>query len=57
MVDNTKFNTNLKYGVVDHFVDKKMVDNTKISNKRIENTKFIYVKLIFQSSQLWTFWA
>jgi hypothetical protein len=34
------FNTNLKIGVVDHFMDKKRVENTKINKKKVDNTKF-----------------
>ena len=32
--------TNLKFGIVDHFIDKKRVVNTKINKNRVENTKF-----------------
>ena len=31
MVDHTKFNTNMKFGVVNHFIDKKRVNNTKLT--------------------------
>ena len=37
MVDNTKFNTNLKFGDVHHF---KKFDYTKLNKKRVNNTKF-----------------
>ena len=30
----------LKSGVVNHFIDKKKVDNTKINKKRVNNTNF-----------------
>ena len=30
----------LKSGVVNHFMDKKKVDNTKINKKRVNNTNF-----------------
>ena len=38
MVNSTKFNK--KFGVVDHFMDKKRVDNTTINKKKVDNTKF-----------------
>ena len=37
MFANTKLNNNLKFGVADHFIDKKKVDNTTI--KRLDNAK------------------
>ena len=33
MVHNTKFNKNLKFCIVDHFMDKKRVDKIKIQDK------------------------
>ena len=39
MVDNMKFITNLKFGAVNHLIDKKRVANTKIIKNRV-NTKF-----------------
>ena len=39
MVNTTKFNTNLKVGVVHHIMDKKRVENTLINKKRVKNTK------------------
>ena len=37
MVDNTKLDTNLKFGDVDQ---SKKFDNTKLNKKRVDNTKF-----------------
>ena len=33
MVDNTKFNSNLRFGVVDHFMDKKTGQQRQIQEK------------------------
>ena len=40
MVDSTKFDTNLKFGVVGNFIGKKRLVSTKINKKRMYNTKF-----------------
>ena len=40
VVDNTKFNKTWSLGVVDHYIDKKKVDNTKIHKKRVTNNNF-----------------
>ena len=39
MVGNIKLNKNLKFDVVDHFMDKKRVDHSKINKKRVNNTR------------------
>ena len=40
MVDITKFNTGLKFGVVDHFSNKRASPTPKLRKERIDNNKF-----------------
>ena len=40
MVDITKFNTGLKFGVVDHFLNKRGSPTPKLRKERIDNNKF-----------------